>query len=65
MCSSDLIAKYDESFSSDDDEEEGEKQIQDYPAVDIPSSQEENSPIIDINLPFKEPECILEASICL
>ena len=35
----DNTAKYDESSSSDNEEDEGEKQIQDYPAVDIPSSQ--------------------------
>ena len=37
---------------------EGEKQIEDYPTEDIPSFQEETSPITDINLPFKEPEFI-------
>ena len=33
--------------------------------MDIPSSQEETSPFINVKLSSKEPESILEASICL
>ena len=61
----DNTPKYDESSSSDDDEEEGEKQIEYYPTVDIPCFPEETSRIIDINLPFKEPEFISKANIDL